>query len=109
MSDLTVGGVAAPRYIKSEGTPNLQSVTEAREMSWISKFFFPYIISTQDSIYMKKNSGKIFESIQIDSVTNQYYVEIPEWVINDFGWYEDTDIQLTLDGDEIVIKEREDD
>ena len=71
MSDLTVGGVAAPRYIKSEGTPNLQSVTEAREMSWISKFFFPYIISTQE--------------------------------------FDNTDIQLTLDGDEIIIKEREDD
>ena len=105
----TVGGVDAPRYIKSEGTPNLQSVTEASEMSWISKFFFPYIISTQEFDNMKKNSGKIFESIQIDSVTNHYYVEIPEWVINDFGWYEDTDIQLTLDGDEIIIKEREDD
>ena len=105
----TVGGVDAPPYINFEGTPNLQSVTEAREMSRESKFFFPYIISTQDSIYMKKNSGKIFESIQIDSVTNNYYVEIPEWVINDFGWYEDTDIQLTIDGDEIIIKEREDD
>ena len=98
-----------PPDIKTKGTPNLQSVTEAREMLAISKFFFPYIISTQDSIYMKKNSGKIFESIQIDSVTYNYYVEIPEWVINDFGWYEDTEIQLTIDGDEIIIKEREDD
>ena len=58
---------------------------------------------------MKKNSGKIFESIQIDSATNHYYIEIPEWVVNDFGLYEDTEIQLTLDGDEIIITEREDD
>ncbi len=105
----TVPPVVGGAVLKFEGTPNLQSVTEAREMLAISKFFFPYIISTQDSIYMKKNSGKIFESIQIDSVTNNYYVEIPEWVINDFGWYEDTYIQLTIDGDEIIIKEREDD
>ena len=93
----------------SEGTPNLQSVTEAREMLVKSKFFFPYIISTQDSIYMKKNSGKIFESIQVDSVTNHYYVELPEWVVNDFGWYEGSEIQLTLDGNEIIITDREDD
>ena len=59
--------------------------------------------------YMKKNSGKIFESIQVDSVTNHYYVEIPEWVVNDFGWYEDTEIELNLEGKEILIKEREDD
>jgi hypothetical protein len=58
---------------------------------------------------MKKYSGKIFESIQVDSVTNHYYVEIPEWVVNDFGWYEDTEIELNLEGKEILIKEREDD
>ena len=58
---------------------------------------------------MRKNSGKIFESIQVDSVTNKYYVEIPEWVINDYGWYEDSQIELTLDGNEIIIKDREDD
>jgi len=58
---------------------------------------------------MKKNSGKIFESIQIDSVTNHYYVEIPEWVINDFGWYEDTEVQLSIDSNEIIITEREND
>ena len=73
------------------------------------KIFFPIYNFDTGFDNMKKNSGKIFESIQIDSVTNNYYVEIPEWVINDFGWYEDTDIQLTLDGDEIIIKEREDD
>ena len=58
---------------------------------------------------MKKNSGKIFESIQVDSVTNKYYVEIPEWVVNDYGWYEDSQIELTLDGNDIIIKDREDD
>ena len=58
---------------------------------------------------MKKNSGKIFESIQIDSVTNHYYVEIPEWVINDFGWYEDTEVQLSIDSNELIITEREND
>ena len=58
---------------------------------------------------MKKNSGKIFESIQVDSVTNKYYVEIPEWVVNDYGRYEDSQIELTLDGNEIIIKDREDD
>ena len=57
---------------------------------------------------MKKNSGKIFETIQVDSITNHYYVELPEWVVNDFGWYEGSEIELTLDGNEIVITERDD-
>jgi antitoxin component of MazEF toxin-antitoxin module len=58
---------------------------------------------------MKKNSGKIFESIQIDSATNHYYIEIPEWVVNDFGWYEDTEVQLSIDSNELIITEREND
>jgi len=58
---------------------------------------------------MKKNSGKIFETIQVDSITNHYYVELPEWVVNDFGWYEGSEIQIAIDGSEIVITEREDD
>ncbi len=58
---------------------------------------------------MKKNSGKIFESIQVDSSTNHYYIEIPEWVVNDFGWYEDTEVQLSIDSNEIIITEREND
>ena len=73
------------------------------------KNFFPIYNCEVRFKYMKKNSGKIFESIQVDSVTNQYYVEIPEWVVNDFGWYEDTEIELNLEGKEILIKEREDD
>ena len=73
------------------------------------KNFFPIYNCEVRFKYMKKNSGKIFESIQVDSVTNHYYVEIPEWVVNDFGWYEDTEIELNLDGKEILIKEREDD
>ena len=58
---------------------------------------------------MKKNSGKIFESIQVDSVTNKYYIEIPEWVVNDYGWYEDSEVELTLEGKEIIIKEKDND
>ncbi len=73
------------------------------------KIFFPIYNCEVRFKYMKKNSGKIFESIQVDSVTNHYYVEIPEWVVNDFGWYEDTEIELNLEGKEILIKEREDD
>ena len=73
------------------------------------KIFFPIYNFDTGFTYMKKNSGKIFESIQVDSVTNKYYVEIPEWVVNDYGWYEDSQIELTLDGNEIIIKDREDD
>ena len=41
----TVGGVMPPRYIKTEGTPSLQSVTDGSYKYPEYKNFFPYIKS----------------------------------------------------------------
>lgn len=57
---------------------------------------------------MKKNSGEIFESIQVDSISGEYYITIPESFINEFSWYEDTEISLKLEGNEIILSERSD-
>ena len=56
---------------------------------------------------MKKNSGEIFESLQIDPITWQYCLIIPEQIINELSWYEDTEIEFYLDGKEIILSERE--
>jgi hypothetical protein len=58
---------------------------------------------------MKKNFGKNFETIQVDPITGNYYVIIPEWVANDLSWYEDTEIEFGIEGNEVVLREREDD
>ena len=57
---------------------------------------------------MKKNSGEIFEPLQVDSITGEYYLVIPEHFVNDLSWYEDTEIRLELSGKEIVLSEKED-
>jgi hypothetical protein len=54
---------------------------------------------------MKKNSEGNFQSVQIDPITGQYYVVIPEWIANELSWYEDTELSFTLDGDEILLAE----
>ena len=54
---------------------------------------------------MQKKSGDIFEYIQVDPITGQYYVVIPEKIMNDLSWYEDTQIKLTLEGNEIILTE----
>ena len=55
---------------------------------------------------MKKNSGDNFRSIQVDPITGEYYITIPEWMMNELSWYEDTEVEFNLEGDEIVISER---
>ena len=56
---------------------------------------------------MKKNSEEIFELIQIDPITGKYFVCIPEQIINELSWYEDTEIKFMLDGEEVILSERE--
>jgi hypothetical protein len=57
---------------------------------------------------MKKNSGEIFDSIQVDPITGKYFIIVPEQIINELSWYEDTEIKIRLEGDEIVISEKDD-
>jgi hypothetical protein len=55
---------------------------------------------------MKKNSGEIFDTVQVDPITGQYFIVVPEQIINELSWYEDTEVKIRLEGEEIVICER---
>jgi hypothetical protein len=57
---------------------------------------------------MKKNSGEIFETVQVDPITGDYYVIIPESIASELSWYEDTEISFKVEGDEVVLTERTD-
>ena len=56
---------------------------------------------------MLKNFAEIFSTIEVDTVTGEYYTVIPEQVINEMNLYEDTELQWRVESDEIIIKERE--
>ena len=57
---------------------------------------------------MKKNSGENFRALQVDPITGEYYLPIPEWIINELSWYEDTEISFNLEGNELILSERDD-
>lgn len=56
---------------------------------------------------MKKNSEEIFESVQVDPITGQYFLVIPEQIINELSWYEDTEIKFSLDGEDVILSEND--
>ena len=56
---------------------------------------------------MKKNPGENFQPVQVDPITGDYYIVIPEWVTNELSWYEDTEVKLSIEGEELVITEKE--
>ena len=57
---------------------------------------------------MQKNPSHEKRPIEVDTVTGEYLIRIPEWVINDQGWYEDTELSFKTDGDELIITESKD-
>lgn len=54
---------------------------------------------------MKKNSGEETAILQVDPITGEYYITIPEWMVNELSWYEDTEVNLEFDGNEIILTE----
>lgn len=56
---------------------------------------------------MKKNSDKNFENLRVDPITGEYFLVIPEWIVNELSWYEDTEIEVNLEGNEIILSEKD--
>jgi len=54
---------------------------------------------------MQKNPGENFTTVEVDPITGEYYINIPEWVLNEFEWYEGTVVNMEVDGDSILITE----
>ena len=64
------------------------------------------IYNVKDRIVgMQKNSTEETYAIEIDTVTGEYFVRIPEWIVNDQGWFEDTELRFKTDRDLIFIEE----
>ena len=56
---------------------------------------------------MQKNFSENFSSVEVDDYTHEYLIRIPEWIINEMNWYDGTEVNIKLDGEESIIHERE--
>tara|TARA_B100001113_G_scaffold211953_1_gene173898 strand:+ start:139 stop:309 length:171 start_codon:yes stop_codon:yes gene_type:complete len=54
---------------------------------------------------MQKNNPEDKRPIEVDTVSGEYFVRIPEWIVNDQGWFEDTELQFTSDSKNIIFIE----
>ena len=52
---------------------------------------------------MKKNLDNIFSTVEIDPVTDQYHITIPEEIIHEFHWYEDLVVKWNVDNGELFL------
>jgi hypothetical protein len=54
---------------------------------------------------MKRKSEGEKRPIEVDPITGEYSIKIPEWIVNELSWYEDTEITFNLDGNDIILSE----
>ena len=52
-----------------------------------------------------KKSDKFKTPIRVDNVTNEYIIAVPESYVNELGWYEDTEVNISLTDDGLYIEE----
>ena len=57
---------------------------------------------------MKKNPAENFTTIEVDPVSGEYFTVLPEWIVNEQGWFEGTTLNIHEDSGEIVISEKTD-
>ena len=56
---------------------------------------------------MQKNSAENFTTVEIDPVSGEYVITIPEWICDERGWYEGTEVNIEVESDCIIIKDAE--
>ena len=61
--------------------------------------------SKREMLVMRKNPEKNICPVEIDPVTSEYKITIPEWLLNDMGWYEGSELEWIQDSDDVFIKE----
>ena len=71
---------------------------------FIENTYVLYTGKVKNMTLMKKyQDSKV--PITIDPVTNEYKIIVPEWVVNEFDWYEDTELVWHVDETGIHIQE----
>ena len=53
---------------------------------------------------MQKNPAENFTTIEVDPVTGEHLLTIPEWICDENKWYEGTEVNIEVDGDSLIIR-----
>jgi|TARA_B100000085_G_scaffold22081_1_gene18571 hypothetical protein len=53
---------------------------------------------------MEKNPQENLRTVEIDPVSGEHYVVIPEWICDENGWYEGVEVNIEAENDCIIIR-----
>ena len=46
-------------------------------------------------------------TLKVDPVSDEYIIAVPESFVNELDWYEDTEVDITLNDNDLYIEESE--
>jgi antitoxin component of MazEF toxin-antitoxin module len=56
---------------------------------------------------MQKNPAENFTTIEIDQVSGEHYIVIPQWICDENKWYEGTEVNIEVDNNCIIVSSTE--
>ena len=54
---------------------------------------------------MQKNRKENFTTVDIDPVSGEYLINIPQWICDEKGWYEGVEVNIEVENDCIIIRD----
>ena len=54
---------------------------------------------------MQKNRRENFTTVDIDPVSGEYLINIPQWICDEKGWYEGVEVNIEVENDCIIIRD----
>lgn len=52
-----------------------------------------------------KHSTSFVVEVQEDIASGELFIPIPEYILNQKGWYEGMELEWNIDGDELILTE----
>ena len=56
---------------------------------------------------MQKNRAENFTTVEIDPVTGEQILTLPQWICDEKGWFEGTEVNIEIDALGIIITDVE--
>ena len=54
---------------------------------------------------MQKNPQENLTVVEIDPVSGEHYIVIPEWICDEKGWYEGVEVNIEVESDCIIVRD----
>jgi len=83
-----------------------KTLLDSKNFSCPQKSSKSYIKTREENMKMKKNRAENLTTVEVDTVSGEFFITIPQWILDEKGWYEGTNLNIEVDGDCLIVTDR---